>query len=82
MLYTITDGQKADYIGQGHEFSFECRLDDVDTAYDVLAENLRLHHGDGQDLIDFENVKDTNVEVMLEDIKQLGFIDSWTKKEG
>lgn len=49
MTYTIIDGEKAQFIGEGHEFTFECDPMDIDTAYGALAENLEVK--DNQDLI-------------------------------
>lgn len=73
--YTIVDGSKAQYIETGHEFTFECDVNDIDTAYDVLAENLKLN--DEADLVDFQNAKDDDVATLLDDMKRMGFIDSW-----
>ncbi|WP_242363535.1 hypothetical protein [Limosilactobacillus antri] len=81
MTYTIIDGEKAQFIGEGHEFTFECDPMDIDTAYDILAENLRLNNEGGKDVIDFQNAEDDNVETMLDDMKRMGFIDSWEKEE-
>lgn len=77
--YIVTDGDKAEYNGEGHEFTFESTPDDIDTAYEALAENLRLNDNDedSQDNVDFQNAKDDSVEVLLEDMKRMGFIDSW-----
>lgn len=97
MTYTIEDGNKAIYnnssLDGGHSFTFECEPDDIDTAYDALAENLELVDNDGnpfptndyddpssqasKTLIDFQNVKDDDVETMLKDMQKMGFIDSW-----
>lgn len=50
---------------------------DIDTAYDALAENVVLkdQSEDSKDLIDFQNCEDDDVETMLKDLKQMGFID-------
>lgn len=79
MIYTITDGSKAEYINAGHEFSFEADADDIDTAYDALAENLKLNNDD--DLIDFQDAKDDDVKTLLDDMKRMGFIDSYEAEE-
>lgn len=53
----------------------ECRSDEVDAAYDILAEELVLKdQNNEQDLIDFENVEDDDVETMLNNLKKMGFI--------
>lgn len=77
--YTVVDGDKAEYNGEGNEFTFDSTPDDIDTAYVALAENLQLidQSEDSQDLIDFQNAKDDNVEVMLDDMKRMRFIDDW-----
>lgn len=77
--YVVTDGDKAEYDGEGHWFSFDCTPDDIDTAYDALCENLRLNNDDddSQDLIDFQNAKDDDVKTLLDDMKRMGFIDDW-----
>lgn len=50
---------------------------DVDTAYSAIAENvvLRDQSEDSQDLIDFQNCEDDDVETMLKDLKRMDFID-------
>ena len=51
----------------------ECRSDEVDAAYDILAEELVLKdQNNEQDLIDFENVEDDDVETMLNNLKKMG----------
>ena len=75
MTYTIIDGEKAQFIGEGHEFTFECDPMDIDTAYSALAVNLEVK--DNQDLIDFENAADDDVKTLLDDMKKMGFIDEW-----
>ena len=79
MTYTIIDGEKAQFIGEGHEFTFECDPMDIDTAYGALAENLEVK--DNQDLIDFENAADDDVKTLLDDMKKMGFIDEWEVEE-
>ena len=78
MTYTIYEGTKAAI--NGGQFSFDCEPDDIDTAYDALAENVRLNNQDqdnNQDLVDFQNAADDDVETMLNDMQKMGFIDSW-----
>lgn len=77
MTYTIYEGTKATI--NGGQFSFNCEPDDIDTAYDALAENVHLNNQDedSQDLIDFQNAADDDVETMLNDMQKMGFIDSW-----
>lgn len=79
MTYTIIDGEKAQFIGEGHEFTFECDPMDIDTVYGALAENLEVK--DNQDLIDFENAADDDVKALLDDMKKMGFIDEWKEEE-
>ena len=76
--YTIFEGTKATI--KGGQFSFDCEPDDVDTAYDVLAENVRLNNqnqDDNRDLVDFQNASDDSVKVLLDDMKRMGFIGEW-----
>lgn len=78
MTYTIFEGTKATI--EGTQFSFNCEPDDIDTAYDALAENIHLNNqnqDDNQDLVDFQNAADDDVETMLNDMQKMGFIDSW-----
>ena len=76
--YTIFEGTKATIDGK--RFSFDCEPDDIDTAYDALAENVRLSNQDqdrNQDLMDFENAADDDVQTLLDDMKRMGFIGDW-----
>lgn len=75
--YTFTAGTKTTM--DSASYSFDCEPDDIDTAYDVLAEELHLNDSseDSQDLIDFQNAKDDDVEILLDDMKRMGFIASW-----
>lgn len=77
MEYTIYEGTKATI--NGGQYIFDCEPNDTDTAYDVLAEEIHLNDSsdDSQDLIDFQNAKDDDVETLLNDMKRMGFIDSW-----
>lgn len=78
MTYTIYEGTKATL--DGSQLTFECGANDTDTAYDIIAENIRLNNqgqDDNQDLVDFQNVEDDDVETMLNGLKKMGFIDSW-----
>lgn len=82
MEYTVYEGTKATI--DGSQFSFTCEPDDVDTAYDALAENIHLNNQDqdnNQDLIDFQNAEDDDVETMLNDMQKMGFIDSWKAED-
>lgn len=76
--YTIFEGTKATINGK--RFSFGCEPDDIDTAYDALAENVRLSNrdlDDNPDLMDFENANDADVKTLLDDMKRMGFIGEW-----
>lgn len=77
MTYTIYEGTKATI--DDTQFTFDCQPEDIDTAYDTLAENLHLNNQeqDSQDLIDFQNAADDDVKTLLDDMKRMGFIDSW-----
>lgn len=77
MTYTIYEGAKATI--NGSQFSFDCEPDDIDTAYDALAENVRLNNQDedSQDLIDFQNAADDDVKTLLDDMQKMSFIGSW-----
>lgn len=73
--FTVIDGDKAEYIYSGHEFAFVCDDQDIDLAYEVLEASLDLVSED--DLIDFHNVQDDDVPILLDDMKEMGFIDRW-----
>ena len=78
MTDTIYEGTKSTI--DGTQFTFDCDPMDIDTAYDALAENVRLNNqgqDDNQDLVEFENVEDDDVETMLNGLQKMGFIDSW-----
>lgn len=82
MEYTVYEGTKATI--EGTQFSFTCEPDDVDTAYDALAENIHLNNqdqDDNQDLVDFQNAEDDDVETMLNDMQKMGFIDNWKAED-
>lgn len=67
---------------KGSQLTLECRSDEVDAAYDILAEELVLKdQNNEQDLIDFENVEDDDVETMLNNLKKMGSIDNWEAKK-
>lgn len=75
MQFLVVDGDKANYIYSGHEFAFVCDEEDVELACDVLAESLDLV---GEDVsIDLQDAKDYDVPVLLDCLKELGFIDHW-----
>lgn len=73
--FVVIDGIKAEYVFSGHEFAFVCDEQNIDLAYDALTESLDLVSGD--DLIDFLNAHDDDVPTLLDDMKQMGFIDQW-----
>ena len=81
MTYTIYEGTKATISGT--KYTFECEPTDIDTAYDVLAEEVHLNDNpeDSQDLIDFQNAADDDVATMLNDMKRMGFINDWEAEE-
>ena len=78
MTYTIYEGTKATI--NGGQFSFDCEPTDTDTANEALAENVQLNNqnqDDNQDLVDFQNAEDDDVESLLNDMKKMGFIEAW-----
>lgn len=82
MTYTIYEGTKATI--NGGQFAFGCEPDDIDTAYDALAESVHLNNQDqdnNQDLVDFQNAADDDVKTLLDDMKRIGFIGSWEASE-
>ena len=82
--YTIYPGKKlSGLVDNQASVSFECDPSDIDTAYDVIAENtvLKDQNEDGQDLIDFENCADDDVKTMLEDLKRMGFLSDFDEEE-
>lgn len=67
---------------KGSQLTLECRSDEVDAAYEILAEELVLKdQNNEQDLIDFENVEDDDVETMLNNLKKMGFIGNQEAKK-
>lgn len=69
----IYAGNKATFANGISYYDFEVENDNIDAAYDILAENIKLHDPD-KDLINFENLKDDDVETMIKDTKRQGFI--------
>lgn len=82
MEYRIYEGKKASFENGVYYFDFECDPDDIDAAYDILAESIILNDQDenNQDLNDFQNLKDDDVETMLKDAKKQGFISDYEIK--
>lgn len=82
MEYRIYEGKKASFENGVYYFDFECDPDDIDAAYDILAESIILNDQDenSQDLNDFQNLKDDDVEIMLKDAKKQGFISDYEIK--
>lgn len=83
MEYRIYAGNKATLVNGINYYDFECGPDNIDAAYDILAESIILDNQDenSQDLIDFQNLKDDDVKTMLEDAKKQGFISDYEIKE-
>lgn len=52
-------------------------LDDVDGVYTCLCEQINSQDWDEYNLIEFQGVKDDNVIIMLDDLVNKGFIDSY-----
>lgn len=76
MEYTIYAGEKLSGLDDNQaSVSFECGPNDIDTAYDVIAESCILK--DSQDLIDFEDCEDDDVETMLKDLKRMHFLSDY-----
>lgn len=82
MEYRVYEGKKARFESGIYYFDFECDPDDIDAAYDILAESIILkdQDKDSPDLNDFQNLKDDNVEIMLKDAKKQGFISDYEIK--
>lgn len=82
--YTIYPGNKlSGLVDNQTSVNFECDPNDIDTAYDVVAEStvLKDQSEDSQDLIDFENCRDDDVKTMLEDLKRMGFLSDFDEEE-
>ena len=80
MEYTIYAGEKLSGLDDNQaSVSFECGPNDIDTAYDVVAEScvLKDKSEDSQDLIDFEDCEDDDVETMLKDLKRIRFLSDY-----
>lgn len=75
MEYRIYAGNKASLENGINYYDFECEPDDIDAAYDILAENIILKNDD--DLIDFQNLADDDVKTMLKDAEKQGFISDY-----
>lgn len=78
--YTIYPGNKlSGLVDNQASVNFECDPNDIDTAYDVVAEStvLKDQSEDSQDLIDFENCEDDDVKTMLEDLKRMQFLSDY-----
>ena len=78
--YTIYAGEKLSGLVDGQaKVSFDCDPDDIDTAYDAIAESVvpKDQNADSQDLIDFQNCKDDDVEIMLKDLKRMHFLSDY-----
>ena len=79
--YTIYAGSRLNGFMNGQaSVSFECESDDIDAAYDSLAENVVVKDPH-KDLIDFEYCADDDVKTMLEDLKRMGFLSDFDEKE-
>ena len=77
MNIRIYAGKKASFVNGINYYDFCCEdNDDIDAVYDILAENIKLNNPDN-DLIDFENLKDDDVKIMLQDAKKQGFISDY-----
>lgn len=84
MGFDITAGKKISEFSNGLQaMTFNCDPEDIDTAYDILAESVRLkdQSKDSQDLIDFENCADASVEDMLADLQRMEFLASWQENK-
>lgn len=82
--YTIYAGEKLSGLVDGQaKVSFDCDPDDIDTAYDAVAENVVLkdQSDNSQDLIDFQNCQDDDVETMLKDLKRMGFLSDFDEEK-
>ena len=77
MEYRIYAGKKVNLANGINHFDFECDQDDIDTAYDALAENIVLEDPTEDDLINFEDLADDDVKTMLQDAKKQGFISDY-----
>lgn len=78
--YKIYPGEKLSGLADNQaSVSFECDPNDIDTAYVALAESciLKDMSDDSQDLIDFEDCKDDDVETMLKDLKRMYFLSDY-----
>lgn len=78
--FTIYIGEKlSGWVDGQTSFSFECDSTDIDTAWDALCETVVLKNQseDSQDLIDFENCEDDDVETMLNDLKRMHFLSDY-----
>lgn len=78
--FTIYAGEKlSGLVDDQVSFSFECDSTDVDTAYYAVADNVVLKNQSdhSQDVIDFENCEDDDVETMLKDLKCMHFLSDY-----
>ncbi len=95
MEITIYAGEKTrlnDEFAGRNSATFQCEMNEIDKAYDALAEDLVLTgfpvddidwtKEQEQELNDFQDLRDDNVKVMLEDAKKQGFISDYDIKKG
>ncbi|QDD70232.1 hypothetical protein DM298_04565 [Lactobacillus amylovorus] len=81
--FTIYAGKKTNgFIDDQTSISFKCDLSDTDTAYDNIAESIVLKDQgkDSQNLIDFQNCADGNVEIMLKDLVRMNFLSDFEEE--
>lgn len=78
--YTVYAGDRSNgLVDDQHSLSFDCELDDIDTAYTEIAMNLVLKDQSecGQDFCDFAFCQDDDVEIMLKDLKRMHFLSDY-----
>lgn len=82
--FTIYAGEKlSGLVDDQASFSFECDSTDIDTAYYAVADNVVLKNqmAHNQDVIDFEDCDDDDVETMLKDLKRMHFLSDYEISE-
>lgn len=63
---------------QGNEGYITCEtLEDIDSVYDCLCEQINTLDWDEYNLIEFQGVKDDNVIIMFDDLVDKGFINDY-----
>lgn len=76
LVIKIYAGEKTTIL-DGNKYIVIFDDEDTDTAYQGLCENLKLTNPTDEDVVNFQNLKDTNVRTLLKDARKQGFISDY-----